>query len=224
MRIDQVHPSKVSLSYTMAKALIMDHKIYPGEHIQIVDLAKRFKCSVTPIREALAQLHFESLVTFKANRGYYAREVDLTEQIELHEASDVILNHVVLHCSPQFQFDQEIDLDAQAYREFLENIVAASKNRQVRMLFSNALDRSFGLIDRYLRDRRNREQLKSDLIAVLDIKEPRRMSRILLQARRRFAEDLPDLVRDVVNGRRATSFAYDHLGFGTHTAADRAWA
>lgn len=222
MRIDQFHPSKVSLSYTMAKSLIMGHKIYPGEHIQIVDLAKRFKCSVTPVREALAQLHFESLVAFKANRGYYAREVDLTEQMELHEANDVILNHVVLHCSPRLQFEQEIDLDAQGYCEFLENIVAASRNRQVRMLFSNALDRSFGLIERHLGDRTKRQQLKSDLIEMLDIKDPRRLSRFLLQARRRFSEDLPNLVRDVVNGRRPTPFAYD-LGLGDHSGAKRAW-
>lgn len=53
-------------------ALIVNHQIAPGEHINIDALARDLNVSQTPVREALASLESENLVVKQPLRGYTA--------------------------------------------------------------------------------------------------------------------------------------------------------
>jgi len=59
-------------AYEAVKALIMDHVIEPGTRLNIDALARGLQISQTPIREALARLEADGLVTKTALRGYSA--------------------------------------------------------------------------------------------------------------------------------------------------------
>ncbi len=58
--------------YDALTALIMDHAIAPGARLGIDGLARRLGVSQTPIREALARLESDGLVTKEPLRGYSA--------------------------------------------------------------------------------------------------------------------------------------------------------
>jgi DNA-binding GntR family transcriptional regulator len=58
--------------YDAIKAMILDHRISPGQHIGIDELARELSVSQTPVREALARLESDQLVTKKPLRGYEA--------------------------------------------------------------------------------------------------------------------------------------------------------
>lgn len=50
---------------------ILNGKLFPGERVLESRLAKEFKCSQTPVREALRQLESKGLLTFEQNKGRY---------------------------------------------------------------------------------------------------------------------------------------------------------
>lgn len=56
--------------YEAIKALVMDHAIAPGGRIGIDALARELDVSPTPVREALARLEAERLVTKEPLKGY----------------------------------------------------------------------------------------------------------------------------------------------------------
>ena len=58
--------------YEAIKAQIMDHAIAPGVRMSIDSLARDLEVSQTPIREALARLEADGLVTKAPLRGYSA--------------------------------------------------------------------------------------------------------------------------------------------------------
>jgi DNA-binding GntR family transcriptional regulator len=58
--------------YEAVKALVMDHVIAPGARVSIDGLARELGVSQTPIREALARLESDGLVTKEPLRGYSA--------------------------------------------------------------------------------------------------------------------------------------------------------
>lgn len=65
--------------YESVKALVMDHEIQPGARVGIEALARRLDVSPTPVREALARLESDGLVTKRSLAGYRATEL-LTRQ------------------------------------------------------------------------------------------------------------------------------------------------
>ncbi|MEU3186436.1 GntR family transcriptional regulator [Streptomyces sp. NPDC006923] len=65
--------------YEAIKAMVMDHEIQPGARVGIEALARTLDVSPTPVREALARLESEDLVTKRSLAGYRATEL-LTPQ------------------------------------------------------------------------------------------------------------------------------------------------
>lgn len=63
-------------------ALIVDHQIAPGEHINIDALARDLDVSQTPVREALARLESEELVVKQPLRGYAATPLLTHAQVD----------------------------------------------------------------------------------------------------------------------------------------------
>jgi DNA-binding GntR family transcriptional regulator len=69
--------------YETVKGLLMDHSIAPGTRLSIDGLARELRVSQTPIRETLARLESEGLVTKEPLRGYSA--TDLLTSAALHD-------------------------------------------------------------------------------------------------------------------------------------------
>ncbi|MFJ4922306.1 GntR family transcriptional regulator [Streptomyces sp. NPDC088725] len=65
--------------YEAVKAMVMDHEIEPGARVGIEALARTLGVSPTPVREALARLESDGLVTKRSLAGYRATEL-LTPQ------------------------------------------------------------------------------------------------------------------------------------------------
>jgi DNA-binding GntR family transcriptional regulator len=56
--------------YETVKALVMDHALAPGTHLNIDALARDLEVSQTPVREALARLEADGLTVKQPLRGY----------------------------------------------------------------------------------------------------------------------------------------------------------
>ncbi|MEW2546672.1 GntR family transcriptional regulator [Streptomyces sp. NPDC047002] len=61
--------------YEAVKAMVMDHAIQPGARVGIEALARALDVSPTPVREALARLESDGLVTKRSLAGYRATEL-----------------------------------------------------------------------------------------------------------------------------------------------------
>lgn len=59
-------------TYDAIRSLLMSHQIQPGERINIDALSRMLGVSVTPVRETLARLESEALVTTQPLVGHRA--------------------------------------------------------------------------------------------------------------------------------------------------------
>jgi len=78
-------PRRVVLAdgtYEAIKAMILDHEISPGEHVGIDELSRDLAVSQTPIREALARLESDGLVSKIPLRGYQATDLLSVQQFD----------------------------------------------------------------------------------------------------------------------------------------------
>jgi len=69
-------------TYDAIKGMILDHKISPGKHVGIDELARDLSVSQTPVREALARLEADGLVTKIPLRGYEATDLLSVQQFD----------------------------------------------------------------------------------------------------------------------------------------------
>jgi len=69
-------------TYDAIKAMILDHEISPGEHVGIDELSRDLAVSQTPVREALARLEADGLVTKIPLRGYEATDLLSVQQFD----------------------------------------------------------------------------------------------------------------------------------------------
>ncbi|HEX3812248.1 MAG TPA: GntR family transcriptional regulator [Mycobacteriales bacterium] len=78
-------------AYEALKGLIMDHQVGPGERLNIDELARQLDVSATPVREALARLESDGLVTKRPLSGYAVTELlDITSLGNLFEIRHVL--------------------------------------------------------------------------------------------------------------------------------------
>ena len=63
---------------------IIYQELEPGQKIVEQDLAKEFKTSRAPIREALRQLENEELIEYVRNAGCSVKEITLEESFEIY--------------------------------------------------------------------------------------------------------------------------------------------
>ncbi|MCU1422397.1 MAG: GntR family transcriptional regulator [Microbacteriaceae bacterium] len=69
-------------TYDSIRAMIVDHVISPGQHVGIDELARDLGVSQTPVREALARLEADGLVTKIPLRGYEATDLLSVQQFD----------------------------------------------------------------------------------------------------------------------------------------------
>jgi DNA-binding GntR family transcriptional regulator len=69
-------------AYEALKRMIMDHEVDPGERLNMEELARQLDVSATPVREALARLESDGLVTRRALSGYAVAPFLTSEALE----------------------------------------------------------------------------------------------------------------------------------------------
>jgi DNA-binding GntR family transcriptional regulator len=69
-------------TYSRIRDMLLTHEIAPGHRVNIDALARELDVSQTPVREALARLEADDLVTKKPLRGYHATNLLTVSQIQ----------------------------------------------------------------------------------------------------------------------------------------------
>jgi len=75
--------TKSELVYQQIREMIVNSRLYPGEHLYLREIAAQLGVSTNPIREALRRLESEGLVTSHPHAGTVVASIDL-EKIEVH--------------------------------------------------------------------------------------------------------------------------------------------
>src|SRR5258706_16309581 len=79
-------PVRLSVSiYQSLKNEILRGAIRPGESLLELQLAKRFDCSQSPVREACLHLYNEGLLKASPYKGYTVTEITMKEIKELYQ-------------------------------------------------------------------------------------------------------------------------------------------
>jgi DNA-binding GntR family transcriptional regulator len=77
-------------AYARIRAAIREGSLAPGERLTEVDLAARFGVSRTPVRQAIARLEAEGLLTHEARRGLAVTRPDHQQVVELYVMREVL--------------------------------------------------------------------------------------------------------------------------------------
>jgi DNA-binding GntR family transcriptional regulator len=83
--------SLVDITHDQLHRQITDGKLVDGQRLIIDQLAREFKTSLIPVREALARLHAEGLVWFERNKGYRVAPAPTTDQLRTLFESRLII-------------------------------------------------------------------------------------------------------------------------------------
>lgn len=196
MRIHDVQKTKASHTYSHLKAIVRKLDLKTGTHLEVEVLAKIFRSSATPVREALSRLSCESLLEIQPNRGYFVRRVDLAEQLSLHEIGDVIIAYACGHALRwPIEFANDV-ISADLYSDFLEAIVKTAGNPELNQMFKNVVDRTFGMVNIYLQNEDVRATLAEDISRVLEAADPASGLATVQKIRLQFSDHLPRLVKE----------------------------
>ena len=94
-------------AYARIRAAIRDGGLAPGERLTEVDLAARFGVSRTPVRQAIARLEAEGLLTHEPRRGLTVTRPDHQQVVELYVMREV-LEGAAARLAAQHASDTEI--------------------------------------------------------------------------------------------------------------------
>jgi DNA-binding GntR family transcriptional regulator len=85
-----IKPTKADDAYDELKRLIVSLRIAPGEPLNERTLMTTMDVGRTPLREAIQRLALEQLVTSLPRRGYFVRELSISELNEMIAARHVV--------------------------------------------------------------------------------------------------------------------------------------
>ena len=72
------------------KKMLFSYRIVPGQKLQYVDLAEKFKVSRTPVKDALKMMENEGFVELRPNRGFFVAEISSKEAEELFDIREAL--------------------------------------------------------------------------------------------------------------------------------------
>ncbi len=183
---DERAKSGVEIAYSALKELCVNYELRPGEAINADQVSKQLGLSRTPVREALNRLAVEGLLRFVPNKGYSARELDVTEIVELYELR-VAVETAAFRMACSRASDEEISALATYWRDvgrnyeamtvpeiarndegFHDRLIALAKNEQILRTVRQVADRIrfCRMID--LENRTRRGPLYDEHIDILD--------------------------------------------------------
>jgi DNA-binding GntR family transcriptional regulator len=136
-------------TYDAITSLLMSHRIEPGERINIDALSRMLGVSVTPVRETLAKLESEALVTKQALVGYTATPLLTLDQVfdmyEVRIALETLAARQAAQRSSSAQLDA-IEAAADSPTGVEEHLLVATGDE----LFHGAITQAAG--NEFLRD------------------------------------------------------------------------
>ncbi|TCH96359.1 GntR family transcriptional regulator [Roseococcus sp. SYP-B2431] len=84
------HPGRGHEAYARVREAIRDGTLPPGVRLTETDLAARFGVSRTPIRQAIARLEAEGLLTHEPRRGLAVSRPDHAQVVELYVMREIL--------------------------------------------------------------------------------------------------------------------------------------
>lgn len=126
------------------REMCLEYAFWPGQQLQIDELAVPLGLSATPVREALARLAGEGLVRVIPNRGYFANSITLNEMESKLEFMFVLLSTIIERAELPFEcprpwVDQYKNKDCELYMEVVRGIAEIARNaaisEQIGLLF-----------------------------------------------------------------------------------------
>lgn len=78
----QSYKSLTQIAVEQLRESVFEGTLPPGAHLNIAELAKQFKTSAVPVREALRNLEAEGLVDFLPNKGFSVKTLTAAEARE----------------------------------------------------------------------------------------------------------------------------------------------
>lgn len=124
-------PSLTEDTYDAIMGLLMAQQIRPGERINIDALSRTLGVSVTPIRESLARLESEALVTKKRLAGYTATTLLTREQVSDMYDVRLALEPVAARLAALEARDEQLALISAGVGSKRDSIVAGSDEHLV---------------------------------------------------------------------------------------------
>lgn len=92
------------------RAAIVTGRYQPGERLVESDLMRDFEVARRVVRDALAELQKEGLVTRTANRGASVRKITLDEAIEITEARALLEGLLAAQAAERASDDERVEL------------------------------------------------------------------------------------------------------------------
>jgi DNA-binding GntR family transcriptional regulator len=179
--------SVVERVYDRVKAMAVAYELKPGERVNEVEIARRLGASRTPLREALNRLSAEGLLRFTPGKGYFCRDLDVDEVLQLYE-----LRKTIEVAAVRLAVERANDADIDALLAFLsetgpdpgdrsiaalvdldetfhQRLLAMSGNRQMLRVLENvnARIRFVRWIDMHRGDRRKTQVEHRDVLRAL---------------------------------------------------------
>lgn len=135
---------------------ILEKQLKPGDHIREQELTESLQVSRTPVREALALLERDGLVTISRNRGCFVRrfdEVDIREIFEMRTALENFAASLIIDCIQAHDFDyleqlvlRQIELVAQPDRPEVSRLDLDFHKYIVRLAGNSRILRTWQII------------------------------------------------------------------------------
>ncbi|HEY8462861.1 MAG TPA: GntR family transcriptional regulator [Bacillota bacterium] len=144
--------------YKVLRKEILEGKLAPGTRLTEMQLAERFNMSRTPVREALARLRNEGLVSLAPGVGLIVREVSLRDMEELMGIRGVLeayaLEQAFDHLTEADLLQMELFVNQSQYylrennikaifennTKFHDYILKKSMNKRLQTILSNLMD------------------------------------------------------------------------------------
>lgn len=144
--------------YRALRKEILEGKLVPGTRLTEMQLAKRFKMSRTPVREALVRLRNEGLVSMAPGTGLIVREVSLRDMEELMgirgvleayaleqafdhiTVADLLQMELFVNQSQYYLRENDIQAIFENNTKFHDYILEKSMNKRLQTILSNLMD------------------------------------------------------------------------------------
>jgi DNA-binding GntR family transcriptional regulator len=90
---------------------ISDCEISPGDPLRQDHIARKFKTSKPPVREALRRLQAQDYVDFEANRGFFVKQFTRDEIVDLFEMCAIFEGHAIQTGASRLTRSELLQLD-----------------------------------------------------------------------------------------------------------------
>jgi DNA-binding GntR family transcriptional regulator len=99
-------PPLSEIAYQKIKEFIVTLKLGPGEQVDEAGMAKKLSIGRTPIREALFRLNAENLVEVVRGRGFFVRDITLSNLRDLFETMLILERSAVALAARRIEPDR----------------------------------------------------------------------------------------------------------------------